>query len=39
MKLLDNTSQIPLGDFPQSGVYIYHILGEKVNQSGKIIVK
>lgn len=39
MKLLDNTSQIPLGDFPQSGVYIYHISGEKINQSGKIIVK
>lgn len=39
MKLSDEITQISLSEFPQSGVYIYHISGEKINQSGKIIVK
>ena len=39
MVLSDEITQISLSEFPQSGVYIYHISGDKINQSGKIIVK
>ena len=38
MVLSDEITQISLSEFPQSGVYIYHISGDKINKSGMFFI-